>query len=68
MIAALLALALAAGVVAPEENSSAARGAASDPGYRFALALARAGPRPAGSAAERRAHARVERRLSLIHI
>ncbi len=38
-------------------------GASSDPGYRFALALARAGPRPAGSAAERRAHARVERRF-----
>ena len=51
MIAALLALALAAG-------------AADDPGYRFALALAKAGPRPAGSAAERRAHARVERRFA----
>jgi hypothetical protein len=38
-------------------------GAASDPGYRFALALAKAGPRPAGSAAERRAHARVEKRF-----
>jgi aminopeptidase YwaD len=47
--AALIALALA--------------GPADDPGYRFALALARAGPRPAGSAAERRAHARVERRF-----
>jgi aminopeptidase YwaD len=50
VIAALLALALAA---APS----------SDPGYRFARSLARAGPRPAGSAAERRAHARVERRF-----
>lgn len=47
-------------------------GAASDPGFRFARALARAGPRPAGSAAERRAHASVERRfrsagLSIAH-
>ncbi len=51
MIAALLsALAVAA---APSD----------DPGYRFARALALAGPRPAGSAAERRAHARVERRF-----
>jgi hypothetical protein len=37
--------------------------AASDPGFLFARALARAGPRPAGSAAERRAHARVEKRF-----
>ena len=50
MIAALVALAIAS-----------AQG--DDPGYRFALSLARAGPRPAGSAAERRAHARVERRF-----
>ncbi len=49
MIAALLALALA--------------GATEDPGYRVARDLARAGPRPAGSAAERRAHARVEARF-----
>ena len=34
-----------------------------DPGYLFARSLARAGPRPAGSAAERRAHARVEKRF-----
>jgi aminopeptidase YwaD len=47
--AALLALALA--------------GAADDPGYRFARSLALAGPRPAGGAAERRAHARVEQRF-----
>jgi hypothetical protein len=32
---------------------------ADDPGYRFARALALAGPRPAGSPAERRAHRRV---------
>ena len=44
-------------------SSAAAQGAASDPGYRFALALAKAGPRPAGSAAERRAHARVAKRF-----
>jgi Zn-dependent M28 family amino/carboxypeptidase len=50
VIAALLALVLAA---APS----------SDPGYLFARSLARAGPRPAGSAAERRAHARVEKRF-----
>jgi aminopeptidase YwaD len=35
-------------------------GAADDPGYIFARDLARAGPRPTGGAAERRAHARVE--------
>ena len=51
MIPALVALALAAG------------GGPHDPGYRFALSLAKAGPRPAGSAAERRAHARVEKRF-----
>ena len=34
-----------------------------DPGYRFARSLALAGPRPAGSAAERRAHARVAARF-----
>ncbi|HYM57469.1 MAG TPA: M28 family peptidase [Solirubrobacteraceae bacterium] len=38
-------------------------GAPDDPGYRFARALALAGPRPAGSAAERRAHDRVARRF-----
>ena len=47
--AALLALALA--------------GASDDPGYRFARSLALAGPRPAGGAAERRAHAAVQRRF-----
>ncbi len=34
-------------------------GAADDPGYTFARSLALAGPRPAGGAAERRAHRRV---------
>ena len=34
-------------------------GAADDPGYAFARSLALAGPRPAGGAAERRAHRRV---------
>ena len=38
-------------------------GASDDPGYRFARSLAVAGPRPAGGAAERRAHARVEERF-----
>jgi hypothetical protein len=38
-------------------------GASDDPGYRFARSLALAGPRPAGSPAERRAHARVEARF-----
>jgi hypothetical protein len=37
----------------------AATPAASDPGYRFARSLANAGPRPAGSGAERSAHLRV---------
>jgi aminopeptidase YwaD len=50
VIAALVALALAVG-------------AGDDPGYRFARSLAQAGPRPAGGAAERRAHVRVERRF-----
>jgi aminopeptidase YwaD len=50
VIAALVALAVAAG-------------AADDPGFRFARSLALAGPRPAGGAAERRAHTRVERRF-----
>ena len=59
MIAALIALA-AAGVAAA---GGAPPSAASDPGFVFARALARAGPRPAGSAAERRAHARVEQRF-----
>ena len=34
-----------------------------DPGYRFARSLALDGPRPAGSAAERRAHSRVAARF-----
>lgn len=36
-----------------------ATAAGTDPGYAFARSLARAGPRPAASAAERRAHLRV---------
>jgi aminopeptidase YwaD len=74
VIAALVALAVVgvaalgadpAGVAAREDPSAGAHpsGAAPDPGYRFALALAKAGPRPAGSAAERRAHALVEKRF-----
>jgi hypothetical protein len=73
VIAALLALVLAGAGAWGEDSVApgAARGgdhsavsdAASDPGYRFARSLAQAGPRPAGSAAERRAHARVERRF-----
>lgn len=42
---------------------AAGGGAASDPGYLFARSLALAGPRPAGSAAERRAHVQVEARF-----
>jgi hypothetical protein len=52
MIAALVALTL-----------MGAAPATSDPGYAFARSLALAGPRPAGSAAEERAHARVEARF-----
>jgi hypothetical protein len=64
VIAALLALALAgATTMGSDPVARGAAGATSDPGYRFALALAKAGPRPAGSAAERRAHARVEQRF-----
>ena len=48
---------------AAEGPPSAAAQAASDPGFLFARSLARAGPRPAGSAAERRAHARVAQRF-----
>jgi aminopeptidase YwaD len=62
VIAALLALALAAGGGTPFAPSAAPAG--SDPGYLFARSLARSGPRPAGSAAERRAHARVEKRFA----
>jgi aminopeptidase YwaD len=63
VITALVALVAAAAVAAPGAAPSARASAASDPGFLFARALARAGPRPAGSAAERRAHARVERRF-----
>ena len=56
MIPLLVALAVAAG-------GGAAPRAERDPGHRFARSLALAGPRPAGSAAERRAHARVEARF-----
>jgi hypothetical protein len=63
---ALVALALAGAATLgadPGARAAAAAGAGFDPGFLFARALARAGPRPAGSAAERRAHARVERRF-----
>jgi len=66
VISALVALGVAVGVIAPPSNPSVAArpsAAASDPGYHFARSLARAGPRPAGGAAERRAHARVENRF-----
>jgi Zn-dependent M28 family amino/carboxypeptidase len=66
VIATLLAFGLAAaGLAAPggSPSAAAAQGASSDPGFRFARALARSGPRPAGSAAERRAHARVAKRF-----
>jgi aminopeptidase YwaD len=70
VIAALLAAMAALGGT-PFAASAAASGGnpsahatASDPGYLFARSLARAGPRPAGSAAERRAHARVEKRFA----
>ena len=63
MIAALVALVAAAGAVTPGGAAPARESAAPDPGFAFARDLAWAGPRPAGSAAERRAHARVERRF-----
>ena len=68
MIAALLALAAVVAAHGPPsaaaQRPSSAGAAASDPGYLFARSLARAGPRPAGSAAGRRAHARVEKRFA----
>jgi aminopeptidase YwaD len=63
-VAALGGTPFAASAAAPGGNPSAADAAAPDPGYLFARSLARAGPRPAGSAAERRAHARVEERFA----
>jgi aminopeptidase YwaD len=64
VIAAFVAAAVAAFGGSPFGPTTAAAGAAaSDPGYLFARSLARAGPRPAGSAAERRAHARVQQRF-----
>jgi aminopeptidase YwaD len=68
VIAALLALAAMVAAQGPSsaaaQRPASAGAAASDPGYLFARSLARAGPRPAGSAAERRAHARVEKRFA----
>jgi hypothetical protein len=66
VIGALLALVAAGGAAlgpAQGPSSRSAAAAAADPGYLFARALARGGPRPAGSEAERRAHARVEQRF-----
>jgi acetylornithine deacetylase/succinyl-diaminopimelate desuccinylase-like protein len=56
--AALTALAAAALGAVPSQAAPA-----DDPGHRFARSLALAGPRPAGGAAERRAHARVAARF-----
>ena len=39
-----------------------------DAAYAFAVSVARQGPRPAGSAAEARAHARVARRFRAARI
>ena len=39
-----------------------------DAAYAFAVSVARLGPRPAGSAAEARAHARVARRFRAARI
>jgi hypothetical protein len=50
-------------VIAAALVALALAGASDDAGYRFARSLALAGPRPAGSSAERRAHARVEQRF-----
>jgi hypothetical protein len=47
-------------MIAAAAATLAVLGGAPDPGYAFARSLALAGPRPAGGAAERRAHARVE--------
>ena len=63
MIGALLALVAAGGAAFGPAAAEGRPSAAADPGYLFARSLARAGPRPAGSAAERRAHARVEKRF-----
>lgn len=52
--------ALAAAVLALVPAAAGPAGSA-DPGYRFARSLAVAGPRPAGSRAERTAHLRVAR-------
>src|SRR5215208_1789233 len=57
---------LAAGVAVLGVLAAGVAGAGaqtSDPGYQFARSLALAGPRPAGSAAERRAHDRVAARF-----
>jgi len=68
VIAALFALAAVVAAQGPSlgaaQRPPSGAAAASDPGFLFARSLARAGPRPAGSAAERRAHARVERRFA----
>jgi aminopeptidase YwaD len=63
VIGALLALVTAGGAAFGPAAAEGRPSAAADPGYLFARSLARAGPRPAGSAAERRAHARVEKRF-----
>jgi aminopeptidase YwaD len=48
-------------MLAAAATTLALMGGADDPGYAFARSLARAGPRPAAGAGERRAHARVAR-------
>jgi Zn-dependent M28 family amino/carboxypeptidase len=50
-------------VIAAALIALALAGPSADPGYRFARSLALAGPRPAGSVAERRAQDRVEQRF-----
>jgi hypothetical protein len=57
----LRALATALAVLALGASPALAVAAPADPGYRFARSLARIGPRPAGSGAERTAHLRVAR-------
>jgi hypothetical protein len=59
-LVALLALS-PAGALQARGAGAAVGAAASDRGYSFARSLALAGPRPAGGAAERRAHLRVAR-------
>jgi hypothetical protein len=60
LLAALMGAVCTAGTLAAAAPAAAGAGESS-PGYRFAASVARAGPRPAASAAERRTQLRVRR-------